>query len=165
MPIRPVDTATARCPHATGTGTGTGWQSLLAGCLAIVSLPLLAAPTSTSWLCWYDDEEAILCQLWTTDPVAAIAAIASPATDNPLPGTTPALDERLPAAVRTIRERPAETLGQRIRIPLFTVPEDLGFVHELADAVMCGVKADCQVRFLASRATLALLLDELEDAT
>jgi len=157
MPLRPADTAAARGPH------GTGWQGLLAGCLAMVSLPLLAAPTSTSWLCWYDDAEAILCQLWATDPV--IAATASPAADKPLPGTTPALDDRLPAAVRTIRERPAATLGQRIRIPLFTIPEDLGFVRELADAVMCGVKTDCQVRFFESRGTLALLLDELEDAT
>lgn len=158
MPIHPVDTAHTRCRHA----RGTGWQSLLAGCLAIVSLPLLAAPTATSWLCWYDDEEAILCQLWTTDPVAALA---SAATANPRPGASPAVDERLPAAVRTLRERPAETFGQRIRIPLFTIPEDLGFVRELAEAVMCGARADCQVRFLESRGTLALLLDELEDAT
>lgn len=161
MTTSPLHAAPARRRQS----AGAGWRSLLAGCLAVISLPLLAAPATTSWLCWYDDGEAILCQLWATDPVEATAAAARLSADKSLPAGAPSLDDRLPAMARTIWDRPAETFGKRIRIPLFTIPEDIGFVRELADAVMCGAKAACQVRFLESRGALALLLDELEDAT
>ena len=47
--------------------------------------------------------------------------------------------------------------GAVTAIPLFSAAEDMGMVRQLAQAVMCGSRKACVVRFAGNRAVLAAL--------
>lgn len=161
-------TAAACAPRTTGSGhpwvAPRAWLALLICWLSLAALPAAAAPTGASWLCWYDAEVSVLCRLLTSPlheaPVGAgkAAAVVAPAGE-------PRRGDHLPEVARQIWYHPDELHGAQVRIPLFAEPLDMGFVRQLAESVMCGTVMTCEVRFLESRGELALLLDELEDAS
>lgn len=161
-------TAPACAPRTAGSGrpwvAPQAWLALLICWLSLTALPAAAAPTGASWLCWYDEEISVLCRLMMI-PLQASPVGAGEAADVSAPAGGPVSGDRLPAIVRQIRYHPASLQKKEIRIPLFTQPFDMGFVRQLAESVMCGTVTTCEVRFIEARGELALLLDELEDAS
>lgn len=123
-----------------------------------------ATPTvPVTWTCWYDNAKGVSCYL----PGARVSSPRTPEGRDPASTSAPAgmLSGRrpLPPLVGTILNHPERLRGRHISIPLFTEAEDMEFVKELAEAVMCGVKENCFVRFLGSASEVALWLDEFED--
>ena len=95
----------------------------------------------TRWHCVYapTDGEFIACQLLST-PVEGPAA-------QPLP----AGHERLPRLVKDIRADPQSLDQKTVVIPLHNTPIDMARTAQLARAVMCGTRPDCEVAFHAER--------------
>lgn len=132
--------------------------------LLICAGPAAANPKpSVAWTCWYDNANGVSCYL----PDARVSVPHAPedrtAQEPSPPSVTPGGRRPLPPLVATILEQAERLYGRHISIPLFTPAEDMEFVKELAEAVMCGVKVSCTVRFLRSASEVALWLDELED--
>lgn len=139
------------------------WYGAIAW-LLISAGPAAATPKPpVAWTCWYDNAKGVSCYL----PDARAAAPHAPedvtAQAASAPTVAPGGRHPLPPLVGTILNQAERLFGRHISIPLFTEPEDMVFVKELAEAVMCGVKENCTVRFLGSASEVALWLDELED--
>lgn len=94
------------------------------------------------WACWYEPRtltlECVLQQAPTAGHAERAAAVARH------------FDPRLPAGVRTIWGSPERLAARRIHIPLWNTPFEMDFARELAEAVMCGARKDCAVRFDAN---------------
>lgn len=161
-------TAAACAPQTAGTRRPSvapqAWLALLICWLSLTALPAAAAPTGASWLCWYDAEVSVLCRL-LTNPLPEVSVATGKAAAVVAPAGEPQRSGHLPEVARQIWYHPDELHGAQVRIPLFAEPLDMDFVRQLADSVMCGTVMTCEVRFLESRGELALLLDELEDAS
>ncbi|MBD5804939.1 hypothetical protein AZOA_43850 [Azoarcus sp. Aa7] len=120
----------------------------------------VAAPVS--WVCWYAGATSVACRLGAPDAfVPSGADLPSPASDAG--AVLPVGKRPLPEIVRTILLHPDTLVGRTISIPLFTEARDPDFVHELAEAVMCGTRKLCHVLFLGSSTEIALALDMLDD--
>ncbi|AYH41801.1 hypothetical protein [Azoarcus sp. DN11] len=103
-----------------------------------------AADIDTVWACRYNGSMSIYCGL-TAAPVPVTApeqALAPAGPTDGFPTRGP-----LPPLVRTIAEEPGLLVGKLIRIPLYSLPEDLDDAALLADAVMCGARLRCRVIF------------------
>lgn len=120
----------------------------------------LARPVS--WVCWYAGATSVACRLGAPDAFMPSGAdLPSPASDAG--AVLPVGKRPLPEIVRTILLQPEMLVGRTISIPLFTEARDADFVHELAEAVMCGTRKLCHVLFLGSSTEIALALDTLDD--
>jgi hypothetical protein len=91
---------------------------------------------ASTWTCWHGGETSVYCLLNRAEPSGAATTPDAAGTARPLP-----------AVVQTIRNDPASLEDRVIVIPLHSVPYDLAFVAQLAQAVMCGAKPDCAVVF------------------
>lgn len=115
-------------------------------CLAFVGAFLgaslfAAAPASAAdpagerqnlhWRCWYDQQVHIHCLL---DSAPAPAANGKPVG-------------HLPKIVQSLRSKPSSFKAVLIRIPMYTDPYDVHFPRLLAEATMCGDRADCSVQY------------------
>jgi hypothetical protein len=49
--------------------------------------------------------------------------------------------------VRTLRGSPEQLATNQIGIPLWNTPSEMDYARELAQSVMCGMRADCSVNF------------------
>lgn len=126
-----------------------------------------SANAETRWTCHAGRDMAITCELIAT-PTATPAIERTPdAFDTGLAtASTDARAGRLPAILQTLRERPGDLAGLQVKIPVHTDPTDMVLVHELAQAVMCGSRADCRVEFQPTDFDLAKLsAADLVDAT
>ena len=112
---------------------------LAAAVLLAPGLSLAGEPTR--WNCIYApaDGEFIACQLLST-PVEGPAA-------QPLPAS----HERLPRLAKDIRDDPQSLDRKTVVIPLHNTPIDMARTGQLARAVMCGTRTDCEVAFHAER--------------
>jgi hypothetical protein len=112
---------------------------LVAAFLAAPGLPVAGEPTR--WNCLYapTDGEFIACQLLS-------APLEGPAARPPAAGL-----ERLPRLVRDIRDDPQSLDDRTVVIPLHNTPIDMARAGQLARAVMCGTRPDCEVAFHAER--------------
>ncbi len=99
------------------------------------------AAEPTRWNCVYApvDGEFIACQL------------VSASLELPAGRPSPAGRDRLPKLVRDIRDDPASLDEKTVVIPLHNTPIDMARTAQLARAVMCGSRADCEVAFHAER--------------
>lgn len=121
-----------------------------------------AVARPVSWVCWYAGAASVACRLGAPDAfVPSGADLSSPTSDAG--AVLPAGRWPLPEIVRTILQQPETLVGSTISIPLFTEARDADFVHELAEAVMCGTRRLCRVLFLGSSTEIALALDTLDD--
>lgn len=132
---------------------------VIAACLGWLPMPA-SAGDDANWICWHGEATALVCRLSSlgteeADRAADKATVPAVAADDPY--------ARLPPLVREILREPDRLWGRRITIPMFSEPEERAFMVELAEAVMCGTKRNCAVRFVEGGAKLALLLDELDD--
>lgn len=134
----------------------------------LLALPATAAHAGApadapvGWICWYGKGTTVSCRLELPDPLAP--AVAEPQSGAPDAGALLPQGKRpLPQIVRTILREPGTLGGKTISIPLFTESHDIDFVHELAEAVMCGTRRLCSVRFLRSPSDIALALDAADD--
>ena len=113
-------------------------------CLAFAAGALLAtAPASAEeapptsdrqnlhWRCWYDQQVHIHCLL---DSEPAPHAAGKPVG-------------HLPRIVQELRNKPTSFKTVLIRIPMYTDPYDVHFPRLLAEATMCGGRADCSVQY------------------
>lgn len=101
--------------------------------LGCASAQTAAKNAAVVWHCWYDGKTSAQCELGRFDE-GAISAVRLVST-------------RLPEIVHAIARSPGKLKGQRISIPLHTIPFDIESVRELAIAVMCAARTDCEVRF------------------
>lgn len=129
----------------------------------------VAAPAPrTLWACWYNRDLTVHCRLReAAAPAPALRAEEQRHFDN-APGTSLAAARRgeLPAPVKVIREQPGALVAKTVVIPLHTEPFEMGFVAQLAQAVMCGAnRADCEVRFGTAEEAGSPGAVELADAT
>ena len=108
---------------------------------ALLSPGLAVSGEPTRWNCVYapSDGEFIACQLLST-PVEGPSAL-------PLPAGI----ERLPRLVKDIRVDPQSFDQKTVVIPLHNTPIDMARTGQLARAVMCGTRPDCEVAFHAER--------------
>lgn len=121
-----------------------------------------AAARPASWVCWYADGASVACRLGAPEAFLPSVADLEPGASDA--GALPPAGRRpLPEIVRTILQEPGKLAGRTISIPLFTEAQDMEFVRELAEAVMCGTRKLCRVLFLRSSTDIALALDALED--
>ncbi|MBI2305876.1 MAG: hypothetical protein HYU78_01105 [Rhodocyclales bacterium] len=111
-------------------------------CLALLGASLFAAAPAIAadpsgerqnlhWRCWYDQQAHIHCLL-DSDPAPA-------ATGKPV--------SHLPKIVQSLRSKPSSFKAVLIRIPMYTDPYDVQFPRLLAEATMCGGRADCSVQY------------------
>lgn len=115
--------------------------------LAATSLGAAAAVASdidTVWVCRYNGSMSIFCSL-----IAAPAPTTAPDSPPATSSTTDIFPTRgpLPPLVGTIAAEPGLLVGQLVRIPLHSPPENLSDAALLADAVMCGGRLHCLVNF------------------
>lgn len=87
------------------------------------------------WRCWYNQQAHIHCLL---DASAAEQSAGGP----PAAG-------HLPRIVGELRSRPSAFKSVLVRIPTYSEPLDAGFAGMLAQAIMCGSRSDCSVRYTA----------------
>ncbi|QTQ37008.1 Uncharacterized protein ToN1_28760 [Aromatoleum petrolei] len=134
----------------------------------LLALPAAAAHAGApagapvGWICWYGKGTTVSCRLEAQDALAP--AVANPPSAEPDVGALLSQGKRpLPQIARTILREPAQLEGKTISIPLFTESHDMDFVQELAEAVMCGTRRLCRVRFLRSPSDIALALDAADD--
>ena len=120
------------------------------------------APRATTWMCWYPGGTSLSCRLGADDASDRTTAATHSGAEDAA-AAVPQGRRPLPQIVHTILRQPAALAGRRIDIPMFTEALDMEFAHQLAEAVMCGIKRHCVVRFFDSGMELALLVDELED--
>lgn len=140
--------------------------ALIIGCwFAVVAMPATAATAGATWLCWYDREVSILCRIQLVVPSDNVPEATGSVGKAPSPAGMTSQSRGLPTVAKTIWFHPGQLQEKQVRIPLFTEPEDMNFVRQLADSVMCGSVTTCTVRFLESQGAVALMLDELEDAS
>lgn len=105
------------------------------GCFAETPTAAPAAADGARWACRYvPDNLTIRCLL-----IDAAEGAARPAGS--------AIERRLPAFVRVIRQHPVRLVGVPVAIPLWSVPYETAFVRQLAESVMCGARRDCRVDF------------------
>lgn len=133
---------------------------VIAACLCLSPMPAHAAGDDANWICWHGDAKAVVCQLSSIgieegDGAAELETASPAAADDPYAG--------LPPLARVILHEPDRLKGRRIAIPMFGEPGERAFMVELAEAVMCGAKRNCAVRFMEGGTKLALLFDELDD--
>lgn len=105
------------------------------------------AAAKVVWHCWYDGKVTAFCDLGRVDDSADESA-AGP------------VSSRLPEIVHTIAKKPARMRGNRVAIPLYSIPFDMASVRELATSVMCGLRRDCAVRFGTASMVAAWQLEE-----
>ncbi|NMG31778.1 hypothetical protein [Aromatoleum evansii] len=134
----------------------------------LLALPAAAAHAEApagapvGWICWYGKGTSVSCRLEPPDALAP--AVADPRSGEFDAGVSMPQGKRpLPQIARTILQEPGKLEGKTISIPLFTESHDMDFVHQLAEAVMCGTRRLCSVRFLRSPSDIALALDAAED--
>ncbi len=110
--------------------------------LALLLSTPVSADAMTRWFCAYapNEGEAILCQLLEADPAGAKLAL-------PLPAGY----QRLPKVVSDIHRAPDSLDAKTIVIPLHGNPIDMARAGQLARAVMCAGRPDCEVMFKAER--------------
>lgn len=106
------------------------------GCSLLATAPARAADPAADrqnlhWRCWYDQQVHIHCLL-DSDPAPTAA------------GKTTA---QLPRIVQELRSKPSSFKAVLIRIPMYTDPYDVHFPRLLAEATMCGGRADCSVQY------------------
>lgn len=102
-----------------------------------------AAAGTPHWACWYAAEDlAVRCVLAT--PPETLAGLA-PVAAGKRGGRRP-----LPPIARVIWDEPAHLATKIVAIPLLGPPLKMGFVRELAEAVMCGPRRGCSVAFDAN---------------
>ncbi len=125
----------------------------------------------TRWNCHVGRDNAIACELRAMPAATTGIERAPDALDTGLAiGSTDARAGKLPAIVQTLRVQPQDLAGLQVKIPLHTEPTDMVLVRELAQAVICGSRADCRVEFqptdfdLAKRSA-ADLVDATDAAT
>lgn len=94
---------------------------------------LQAGRKSVHWRCWYNQEVHIHCLL---DEAPATAQ----APQNLISG-------KLPAIAREIYAKPESFRNALVSVPLLAPPMDMQLVAVLADAVVCGARQDCSVKF------------------
>ena len=87
------------------------------------------------WRCWYNQQAHIHCLLDSS--AAEQAAGGLPAAGN------------LPRIVGELRSRPSSFKSVLVRIPTYSEPIDAAFAGTLAQAIMCGSRSDCSVRYTA----------------
>lgn len=109
--------------------------ALLGGFL-FTSAPALAADSSDQrqnlhWRCWYDQQVNIHCLL----------------DSDPAPSANGKAATSLPKIVQSLRNKPSSFKRVLIRIPMHTTPYDIHFPRLLAEATMCGGRADCSVQY------------------
>lgn len=91
------------------------------------------------WACWYEAGNLTIQCLLSRTPKSGLEERAVE-----VDRTT---DSRLPELVRTLRGSPEQLAANQISIPLWSNPSEMDFARELAQSVMCGVRADCSVNF------------------
>lgn len=95
------------------------------------------------WTCWYSSADltvqCLLSQVPTENIEQRAADVAR--TSNP----------RLPGIVRQIWGSPQDFVGERISVPLNSIPFEMEFVAQLARSAMCGRRFDCSVMFDPNR--------------
>ncbi len=141
----------------------------MAGLVSTAQAEPTAPSPGTVWNCWMAGSATVECRLADAQALATPVAVEShpsAATADPAPealSVAPSgMPSRrpLPALVDTILERPAALRDRRIRIPLYSPPESRENAEELADAVMCGARKHCQVRFIHAIELAALYYEE-----
>lgn len=85
------------------------------------------------WRCWYNQQAHIHCLL--DSAAAEQSAGGQPTATN------------LPRIVGEMRQRPSSFKSVLVRIPTYSEPIDASFASTLAQAIMCGSRADCSVRY------------------
>lgn len=124
---------------------------LLALCSSAASAqqgPEAAPATHTRWQCWVERVSRILCQLETAGPdlPPAAADLALTVAVTPPSGRT----LRLPPLVAEIRESPSRLQQRTIAIPILGAARSRRDAEELADAVLCAGRGDCQVMLVSA---------------
>jgi hypothetical protein len=86
------------------------------------------------WRCWWDQGSHVSC---TVEQVPQVWSVESPAA-------------LLPGIAGMVRARPQAFSNRLVHIPLHTPhPFQTDGMSTLAQAVMCGARRDCRVRFSA----------------
>jgi hypothetical protein len=98
-----------------------------------------SAVAGPRWACWYEAGDLTIQCLLSRTPKSGLEARALDADRT--------TDRRLPELVRTLRGSPEQLATNRISIPLWNTPSEMDFARELAQSVMCGMRADCSVNF------------------
>jgi hypothetical protein len=132
--------------------------SIVLGWLGLCFASGPAQAEATEWTCWYSLDQHVSCQLLQA-PVAlelteAEGVLVRQAQAPGAPGLT----------VAVLRERPHALRGLTMRIPLWTEPVDPKALGELAQAVMCGARADCVARYGSGPVTSLAAAAALADA-
>ena len=163
MPIRPQETGLRHEPLKSCGWRGSCWGAAF-GLLCTVGQAMAAVnDLPTTWACWYDGATAVSCQLLSAPDLPGLTSTSEAPPSQQPQVAAPVGRRPLPVLVDIILNQPKALYGRHISIPMFTVPEDMKFVRELAEAVMCGTRDNCRVRFLISMAEAALLTDQFED--
>ncbi len=115
-----------------------------------------SANAETRWNCQVGREMAITCELNAVPAAPQVVERAPDAFDTGASsGSTDARAGKVPAVVQTPRVRPEDLAGLQVKIPLHSDPTDMVLVRELAQAVICGSRADCRVEFQPTEFDLA----------
>lgn len=98
-----------------------------------------ASAAGPRWACWYEPGNLTVQCLLSRTPVSNL--------DERAADVETTIDARLPDLVRTLRGSPEQLATSQIGIPLWSPPDEMDFVRELAQSVMCGGRSDCSVNF------------------
>lgn len=94
------------------------------------------------WACWYASHNLSIQCLLSRTPVEGHELRAAEVAGS--------INRRLPKLVQLIWGSPEQLAGERINIPLMSVPFEMEFVRQLARSVMCGARHDCSISFDAN---------------
>lgn len=138
----------------------------VAAAIAVLAMSVRAAPAAaareTRWVCWHDSAKSISCILSGLRNADLAGMVNVPAEGMVRAPDHAARSKPLPPLVRAILHDPGSLTGRRISIPMFSEPEEQAFMIELAEAVMCGIKAECSVQFLGAGSGTVLRVDEID---
>ncbi len=121
--------------------------------LWMLSLLLTAVPAFAfdgkpiGWLCWYDDQDAILCM-----PKAVSIENLRQRTNYERRD----VDPRLPPIVDAIWNDPETLRNQIITIPMLAAGVEAEFSSRLASSVVCGSNVNCRVEYFDAAAAPGL---------
>lgn len=116
----------------------------------------------TRWECWIDGNTRILCRLESAVPAEAAESPAPPPT-SPARAPSGRLIRMSPLA-HAILDTPDRLQRRTIAIPVFGSNCSRAAAEQLAEAVMCGGRRDCEVGLLSPFEAFVRQLDEFGDA-
>lgn len=122
--------------------------SLLCG--SVAAQEEAASADRLAWRCWYDGAVHVSCFVESVPAASATPALVTPG---------------LPQIVHALRTQPAAFRGRLLHIPLHSLPYNMDGVAVLAQAIVCGQRTACSVRFTPTlpEAELAAFLATWDD--